>query len=156
MQCEEFLDILVRENSILRERVLGLDLALNQTTDSSYYQCRRAISVLRDQSQFLEAESEHHFWQEENLLYPAVEYELPGLRSLLAGLRQEHDMFRRLLEDFRSELVHFNLTGHLRNLLLLGAELVSNLRHHVDREDYELHVKVQSEAFRSTPLNIPA
>ena len=60
-------------------------------------------------------------------------------------MRQEHDGFRQRLEDFRCELVHFNLSGQLRNLSRLGAEVVSNLRHCVDREDHELHSAVLKE-----------
>ena len=144
MQCEEFLD-LVRGNSILRERVSDLEVAVTQTTDSSYYQCRLAVSVLRDLCRSLEAESQQHFWEEENLLYPVVESNLPRLRRLVDELRQEHDVFRQLLEDFRCELVYFNRSGQLRNLLRLGAELAGNLRHCVDREDRELHSVVLKE-----------
>ena len=145
MQCKEFLDIRVRENGVLRERSLDFEVALNQTIDSSLHRCRHAMSVLHDLCRFLEAESQQQFGEEETLLYAAVEYKLPRLRSLLAELRQEHDVFRQLLEDFRCELVHFNVSGQLRNLLGLGAELVSNLRHHVDREEYELHSVVLQE-----------
>ena len=67
MQGGEFLD-LVGGNSTLRERLLELEAALTQTTDSSYHRCRHAVSVLRDLCRFLEAESQHHFWAEETLL----------------------------------------------------------------------------------------
>lgn len=145
MLCKEFLDIRVRENGILRERALNFEVALNQTIDSSYQRCRHAMSVLHDLCRFLEAESQHHFWLQESVLYPAIQGKLPRLRRLLDELRHEHDIFRQALEDFRRELVHSNLSGQLRSLPRSGGELINILRCYLDRENDELHPVILKE-----------
>jgi len=145
MRSKQLVNILTKKNSISRGRSLDFEAALDQTTGSSYHQCRHALSNLRDLCWVLGNETRDQFWQEETALYPAVEYQLPRLRWLLGELRQEHDVFRRTLEDFRCELDYFNLSGQLRNFLRLGGELTSTLRRCIDRADDELHPIVLNE-----------
>lgn len=145
MRSREFVNTLREKNSIIRGRLLDFEAALDQTTGSSYHQCRHAISDLRDLCWVLGNETRYQFWQEETALYPAVEYQLPRLRWLVGELRQEHDVFRRALEDFRYELDYFNLSGQLRNVLRLGGDLTSILRRCLDRADDELHPIVLKE-----------
>ncbi len=145
MRSKELVNILREKNSVIRGRLLDFEAALDLTTGSSYHQCRRAISDLRDLCWVLGNETRHQFWQEETALYPAVESQLPGRRWLVGELRQEHDVFRRSLEDFRYELDYFNLSGQLRNVLRLGGDLTSILRRCLDRADDELHPIVLNE-----------
>lgn len=139
MRSKQFVNILTKKNRIMRGRLLDFEAALHQTTGSSYHQCRHAVSDLRDLCRVLENETRYQFWQEEAALDGAIEYRLPRLRGLLGELRQEHDVFRRSLEDFRCELDYFNLSGQVRNVLRLGGELTSTLRRCLDRADDELH-----------------
>lgn len=152
MRSKQFVNILTKKNRIIRGRLLDFEAALDQTTGSSYHQCRHAVSDLRLLCWVFRNETQLHFWQEETALYPAVEYQLPRLRWLLGELRQEHDVFRRTLEDFRCELDNFNLSGQLRNVLRLGGDLTSTLRRCLDRADDELHPIVLDEL---TGENLP-
>lgn len=145
MHGREILENLLQEHATLRDRLLEWEAALSQATASSYGQCQHAVSVLRELCRLLEHELRHHVREEEIILYPTIEYKLPRLRGLVGELRQEHDVFRQAFEEFRRELVHFNATGELRQLLPLGRELVQLLRHHVDREERELHPVVLAE-----------
>lgn len=135
----EILEELLEEHARLRDRLRDWDAALSQTIGSTYSQSQHAVNVLRELCRFMEHQSRHHFHQEETVLYAAIEYKLPRLRGLVGELRHDHDVFRQAFEDFRRELIHFNATGELRHLPRLGRELVRLLRHHVGREERELH-----------------
>jgi hypothetical protein len=50
-----------------------------------------------------------------------------------------------VFEEFHRELMYFDTTGDLRKLPHLGRELVHLLRHHVEREEHELHPVVLRE-----------
>lgn len=145
MHGREILASLLKEHAGLRERLRDWEAALNQATGSSYGQCQHAVSVLRDLCRVFEEELRHHIREEEAVLYPAVEFKLPRLRGLVGELRHEHDVFRQAFDEFRRELVHFNASGEMRQLLPLGRDLVRLLRQHVDREERELHPVVLRE-----------
>jgi len=145
MHGKEILESLLREHAGLRERLREWEAALRQAGGSTYGQCQHAVSVLRELCQVFEHELRHHFREEETVLYTVVEYRVPRLRGLLGELRDEHDVFRQTFEEFRRELVHFNATGELRQLLPLGRDLVRLLRQHVDREERDLHPAVLKE-----------
>jgi hemerythrin-like domain-containing protein len=123
----------------VRNHLRHWDAALTQATSGSYGQCQHAIQVLREVCRYLEQEIPSHMREEETILYPTVEYRLPHVRALVGELRSEHDQFRGAFEEFRRELLHFNASGELRHLPRLGQEVVRILRHHLDREERELH-----------------
>jgi hemerythrin-like domain-containing protein len=145
MHGREILDILLREHGVLREHLRDWQAALDQASAGSYDQCQQAITALHDLCRFLEHEIRHHLREEENVLYPTVEYRLPRLRGLVGELRHEHDVFRQAFDGFRRELAHFNATGELRYLPRLGQELVRLLLHHMDVEERELHPVILKE-----------
>jgi hemerythrin-like domain-containing protein len=58
---------------------------------------------------------------------------------LVGQLRNEHRVFRLLMDDFRRELVRFNATGQVAPAASLGRELIRLLRRHLEREEAELH-----------------
>jgi len=145
MHGRDILEQLLQEHAGLRERLREWEAALTQASGSSYGQCQHAVGVLRELCQVFEHELRHHIREEETVLYPTVEYKLPRLRGLVGELRDEHDVFRQAFDEFRRELLHFNATGELRQLLPLGRDLVRLLRQHIEREERELHPVVLRE-----------
>ena len=145
MDGRDFLDALAGEHAELREKLREWEAALEQASGPSYGQCQYALSVMREVCHTLSHECQHHFREEETVLYPMVEFRLPRLRELVGQLRNEHRVFRSLFEDFRRELARFNLHGQSGPAARLGRELVRLLRHHLEREETELHPVVLSE-----------
>ena len=139
MTDQRMLDGILQEHDRLRKHLREWDQALTQVVSGRYGECQEAILILAKLCRFFEREIQGHIREEETVLYPAVEYRLPRLRGLVGELRSEHDQFRGAFEEFRRELVHFNASGELRHLPHLGHEVVGILRHHVDREERELH-----------------
>ena len=123
MKGKEILGELLYEHSQLRDRLREWTEALNSAGGGSYEECQKAVGVLRSMCRFLEIEMAHHFREEEQVLYVAVKSKLPHLRELVAELHQEHDVIRRALKDVHQELVHFDSTGELRNLIRLATEI---------------------------------
>jgi len=139
MEGQDFLAALAQDHAALRERLLAWEAALGQANGSSYGQCQHALGVLREICRALAHECDHHFREEEQVLYPVVDFRLPRLRELVGQLRNEHRVFRGLMDDFRIELVRFNATGQVGPAASLGRELIRLLRRHLEREEAELH-----------------
>jgi len=145
MQGQDFLETLTHDHAELRGKLREWEAALEQAGAPSYSQCQHALHVLREVCGVLAHECEHHFREEETVLYPMVEFRLPRLRGLVGQLRSEHRIFRSLFEDFRRELVRFNAEGAVGPAASLGRELIRLLRHHLEREESELHPVVLGE-----------
>ena len=145
MQGKEILGQLLYEHSQLRDRLAEWTAALKLAHGGSYEECQKAVGVLRNMCHYLESEMAHHIREEEQVLYAAVKCKLPHLRELVAELHQEHDVIRQALQDVRRELVHFDSTGELRNLIQLATEMIAYLRYHTDREERTLHPAVLRE-----------
>ena len=139
MQGQEILRHLTDDHNRLRTELREWEAALEQSSGSSYGQCQHALSLLREICRVLAHECDHHFRDEEVVLYPMVEFRLPRLRGLVGQLRNEHRVFRGLLDEFRRELVRFNATGQAAPAASLGRELIRLLRRHLEREEHELH-----------------
>jgi hemerythrin-like domain-containing protein len=139
MDGREFLETLARDHAALRQRLREWEAGLEQANGSSYGQCQHALGVLREVCRVLAHECDHHFREEEQVLYPVVDFRLPRLRGLVGQLRNEHRVFRGLMDDFRRELVRFNATGQVAPAASLGRELIRLLRRHLEREEAELH-----------------
>lgn len=145
MQGREFFDTLTNEHAELRERLRAWEAALSQANGASYGQCQHALEVLREICRALAHECDHHFREEEMVLYPLIDFRLPRLRGLVGQLRNEHRVFRLLLDDFRRELVRFNATGQVAPAASLGRELIRLLRRHLEQEESELHPAILAE-----------
>jgi hemerythrin-like domain-containing protein len=139
MEGRDFLETLAHDHGELRGQLREWEAALEQAAGSNYGQCQHALSVLREICRVLAHECDHHFRDEEMVLYPVVEFRLPRLRGLVGQLRNEHRVFRGLLDEFRRELVRFNATGQAAPAASLGRELIRLLRRHLEREENELH-----------------
>lgn len=145
MEGRGFLETLAQDHAGLRVQLREWEAALEQAAGSNYGQCQHALSVLRDICRVLAHECDHHFREEEMALYPLVDFRLPRLRGLVGQLRNEHRVFRGLLDDFRRELVRFNATGQAAPAASLGRELIRLLRRHLEREENELHPVILAE-----------
>ena len=145
MRGQEIIQQLTADHARLRQELREWEAALEQSAGSSYAQCQHALVVLRELCRALANECQHHFREEENVLYVMVEFRLPRLRGLVGELRVDHDAFRQGLEELRRELVRFDATGELGRMPALGRELVCLLRRHLEREETELHPTVQRE-----------
>jgi len=145
MQGQEILRHLMNDHSRLRTELREWEAALEQSSGSSYGQCQHALAVLQELCRALAYECQHHFREEETVLYAVVEFKLPRLRALVEELRSEHDTFRQALEQLRRELLRFNATGEQGSLPALGRNLVRLLRGHLEREERELHPVVLRE-----------
>jgi hemerythrin-like domain-containing protein len=145
MQGKEILGQLLYEHSQLRDRLADWTAALASARNGNYDECQKAVGVLRNMCQYLESEVAHHIREEEMVLYAAVRAKLPQLRDLVTELHQEHDVILQALQDVRQELVHFDSTGELRNLIRLATEMIAYLRYHTDREERTLHPAVLRE-----------
>jgi len=145
MEGQHFLEALAQDHAGLREQLREWEAALEQAAGSNYGQCQHALGVLREICRALAHECDHHFREEEMALYPLVDFRLPRLRGLVGQLRNEHRVFRLLMDDFRRELIRFNATGQVAPAAGLGRELIRLLRRHLEREESELHPAVLAE-----------
>jgi hemerythrin-like domain-containing protein len=145
MQGQEILRHIMDDHNRLRSELREWEAALEQSSGSSYGQCQHALAVLQELCRALAYECQHHFREEETVLYTVVEFTLPHLRGLVGELRGEHDSFRQALEQLRRELARFNATGEQGSLPVLGRDLVRLLRGHLEREERELHPVVQRD-----------
>lgn len=145
MQGQEILQHMMDDHARLRAELRESEAALEQSCGSSYAQCQHALVLLRELCRALAFECQHHFREEEAVLYAMVEFRLPRLRGLVGELRIEHDAFRQALEELRRELVRFDATGELGRMPQQGRELVRMMRRHLDREENELHPVVLRE-----------
>jgi len=145
MHGKDILQHLMDDHSRLRTELREWEAALEQSSGSSYGQCQHALAVLQELCRALSYECQHHFREEETVLYAVAEFKLPRLRGLVSELRSEHDAFRQALEELRRELVRFNATGEMGALPRLGRSLVRQLRCHLEREEGELHPVVNRE-----------
>ncbi len=145
MEGQQFLQRLTDDHARLRAELREWEAALEQSSGSSYGQCQHALAVLRELCRALAYECQHHFREEETVLYSVVEFKLPRLRGLVGELRVEHDAFRQGLEGLRREIVRFDATGELGQMPRVGHELVRLLRRHLEREETELHPVVRRE-----------
>lgn len=138
----------LERSSLLRQRLLDLDMALHQLRGGNYRQCQAAVAILRDLSDFFATESQQGFQEEEVRLYALAVSKQPQLRGLLKELCGEHRVLRLRVEEFRRELVRFNTTGDLRDLPHAGRTLLRFFRRHLEREAHELipqvHVNLES------------
>lgn len=145
MEGQNFLEALTHDHAELREQLREWEAALEQAAGSNYGQCQHAIGVLSEVCRVLAHECDHHFREEETVLYPMVGFRLPRLRGLVDQLRSEHRVFRSLFEDFQRELARFNAEGQLGPVANLGRELIRLLRRHLEREESDLHPAILSE-----------
>lgn len=140
----------LERSSLLRQRLLDLDVALHQLRGGSYRQCQDAVGLLGDLCNFFATESQQGFQEEEVRLYALAFSKQPQLRGLLKELCEEHGVLRLRVEEFRRGLVQFNTTGDLHDLPDVGRTLLHLLRRHLEREAHELipqvHVNLDSSS----------
>lgn len=142
-----------QRSSLLRQRLLELDVALHQLQGGSYRQCQDAVGLLGDLCNFFATESQQGFQEEEVRLYALAFSKQPQLRSLLGELCEGHGVLRVRVDEFRRGLVQFNTTGDLHDLPHVGRTLLHLFRDHLEREARELipQVHVNLEVGCRTP-----
>lgn len=145
MQGRDIVESFLSDHGLLREKLREWTAAQNQAADGPYGQCRHAVTVMRGLCRFVEHEISHHFREEEAILYTAVRQRLPQHSTLVGELQGEHDLIRKLFEEFRQQLAVFNAKGQLGELPRLSRELIAYLRYHMDREEQLLHPLITQE-----------